>query len=75
MSDSVFEPISQGNGICQCLKYTTDAEALETFDKLTEGGKVKDSLKPAFWGALFGQLEDKYGVSWIITTESKVSYT
>lgn len=31
-------------------------------DKLTEGGKVKCPLEPTFWGALFGQIEDKYGI-------------
>jgi PhnB protein len=24
-------------------------------------------LEPVFWGGMFGQLEDKYGVSWMIS--------
>lgn len=71
MSDSVFESMSQGNGLNLCLEFATEAEAREAFDKLAEGGHVKDPLKPAFWGALFGVLEDKYGVMWMITNESK----
>jgi len=68
MSDSVFEPIIRGNAINLCLEYATEAEAREAFDKLAEGGNVKCPLEPAFWGALFGQIEDKYGVMWMITT-------
>ena len=68
MSDSVFEPVIQGNAINLCLEYATEAEAREAFDKLAEGGKVKCPLEPAFWGALFGHIEDKYGVMWMITT-------
>ncbi|OXM87583.1 VOC family protein [Paenibacillus rigui] len=71
MSDSVFQPVQHGNAINLCLEYATDAEAYEAFDKLAEGGQVKDALKPAFWGSLFGLLEDKYGVTWMITTEAK----
>lgn len=73
MSDSIFEPITRGNAINQCLEFSTEAEAHEAFDKLSEGGTVKDALKPAFWGALFGLLEDKFGVMWMITTEPKAS--
>jgi PhnB protein len=71
MSDSVFEPVVHGTAINLCLEFQTEAEAYEAFDKLAEGGTVKDSLKPAFWGSLFGLLEDKFGVSWMITTEAK----
>ncbi|MCQ6563901.1 VOC family protein [Paenibacillus mendelii] len=73
MSDSVFEPIIRGNAINLSLEFTTDAEARDAFDKLAEGGKVKCPLEPAFWGALYGHIEDKYGVMWMITTEPKAS--
>jgi PhnB protein len=73
MSDSVFDPYIRGNNISLCLEYTTEAEAHEAFNNLAVGGKVIDSLKPAFWGALFGQLQDKYGIMWMITTEAKAA--
>ncbi|GKU76582.1 VOC family protein [Paenibacillus sp. L3-i20] len=68
MSDSVFEPIIRGNAIHQGIEFTTEAEAREAFDNLAEGGNVKCPLAPAFWGSLFGHIEDKYGVMWMITT-------
>ncbi|MCK9906205.1 VOC family protein, partial [Frankia sp. Cpl3] len=73
MTECVCEPISRGNGINLSLEFATEAEAREAFDKLAEGGNVKNPLEPAFWGALFGQIEDKYGVLWMISNESKAS--
>ncbi|NOU92431.1 VOC family protein [Paenibacillus sp. LMG 31456] len=71
MCDSVFEPIQHGNAIHLCLEFSTEEEAYEAFGKLAEGGNVKHPLGEAFWGALFGQIEDKFGVLWMITTEPK----
>jgi hypothetical protein len=34
---------------------------------------VKVPLKMEFWGALHGQIEDKFGVLWMITTEAKAN--
>ncbi|QWU17812.1 PhnB protein [Paenibacillus sophorae] len=68
MSDS-FKPIERGNGLALTLEFSTEEEAYAAFDKLAEGGKVIDALKRQFWGAHFGQLEDKYGVSWQVVTE------
>jgi PhnB protein len=69
MSDSFHEPVSYGNAINQCLEFATEEEAQTAFDRLAEGGVVREPFKPAFWGAMFGQLVDKYGVSWMIITE------
>lgn len=75
MTDCIFEPLNQGNGINLSLEFETEAEALEAFDKLAEGGNIKFPLQRQFWGALFGQLEDKYGVSWMISHESKANHS
>ncbi|WP_127484671.1 VOC family protein [Paenibacillus ehimensis] len=71
MSDSVYAPLNRGNGIQLSLEFPTEAEARDAFAKLGEGGTVRHPLEPAFWGALFGQIEDKYGVIWMITTEAQ----
>lgn len=73
MTDSVFDSISRGNGMYLSLEFATEAEAHEAFNQLAESGKVQHPLGPAFWGALFGQVEDKFGVLWMITTESNTS--
>ncbi|MNI04775.1 hypothetical protein D3C73_577080 [compost metagenome] len=67
MSDN-FGPVDQGNAISQSLEFETEGEAQGAFTKLAEGGKVTHPLQKEFWGAMFGQLEDKFGVKWMITT-------
>ena len=74
MSDSIFQTLERGNGIHLSLSFESDAEAHEAFDRLAQGGKVLDPLKTQFWGALFGLLEDKFGVLWQVTTEVQVNY-
>jgi PhnB protein len=73
MSDNDFGTINRGNGINLALEFATEAEARKAFDNLAQGGKVTHPLEQAFWGALFGQVEDKYGVFWMITTQSNAN--
>lgn len=70
MSDCVAEPLRHGNSISQALEFDTEEGAHEAFNRLSEGGQVKHPLTPAFWGALYGEIEDKYSVNWMITTSS-----
>lgn len=37
----------------------------EVFAKMSEGGTVILPLQDMFWGARFGMLKDKFGVSWM----------
>lgn len=49
-----------------------DAVAMEkVFNKMAEGGKISMPLQLQFWGATFGMLEDKFGVSWMFNCETK----
>ncbi|MNI30512.1 hypothetical protein D3C73_843610 [compost metagenome] len=68
MSDSIFEPVSYGNSVNLNLEFADEAEAREAFDRLAEGGVVKEAIAPAFWGALYGHVQDKFGILWMITT-------
>jgi PhnB protein len=36
------------------------------FDALADGGQVTMPLDQAPWGDYFGQLTDKFGVSWLV---------
>jgi len=71
MSDTWLEPISRGSGIELSLEFAGESEAQEAFNKLSAGGSVKSPLKRSSEGALFGQIEDKYGVIWRITNRSE----
>ncbi|WP_130616561.1 VOC family protein [Cohnella abietis] len=69
----IFDPVDRGSSINLSLEFATEEEAREAFDKLAVGGTIKHPLGPAFWGGLFGQIEDKYGIAWMIGNESKQS--
>ncbi|NGM83037.1 VOC family protein [Paenibacillus sp. 7124] len=68
MCDSMWA-FERGNGLALSLEFPAEAEAYAAFDKLAEGGKIMEPLKKQFWGAHFGQLEDKYGIIWQVMTE------
>ncbi|CAG7632622.1 hypothetical protein PAESOLCIP111_03398 [Paenibacillus solanacearum] len=71
MCDCPADPPVHGNVINLNLEFGTEAEARQAFERLAEGGIVKHPLKQEFWGSLFGQIEDKFGVHWMITSEAK----
>ena len=60
-------PFSEGSRITLC--FSGDAAGLDTcreyYAKLGEGGSVGQALDLAPWGDYYGQLTDKYGVSWM----------
>jgi len=47
----------------------TAEELDKVFNALSEGGNITMPLQDAFWGARFGMLTDKYGVSWMFNHE------
>ncbi|MCU6794497.1 VOC family protein [Paenibacillus sp. WQ 127069] len=66
MADSIG-PLTQGNGISLNLNFEPGVEGREAFDNLAAGGTVIHPLEPVFWGGMYGQVEDKYGVNWMIS--------
>lgn len=68
MADSM-EPISQGSGISLNVRYRTESEAREAFEKLAEGGIVKQPIGWQPFGVYLGELTDKYGMMWMINAE------
>lgn len=69
MADSVFEPVKRGSGMDLNVMFQSEEEARQAFEKLSAGGRVIMPLEKQFWGALFGRIEDKFGVFWQINTE------
>jgi PhnB protein len=45
------------------------AETDRLFAAFGEGGKVTMALQNMFWGAYFGMLIDKFGISWMFNCE------
>jgi PhnB protein len=59
------------NGNIQLSIEMPDKLQMETvFAKMAAGGKIIMPLQDQFWGATFGMLEDKFGVSWMFNHEN-----
>ena len=57
--------VKSGSQISLSLNFDNIESINKTFDSLREGGKVTMELQDTFWGARFGMLDDKFGVSWM----------
>lgn len=55
-----------GTAVQIAIHPASEEEANSIFKNLSAGGKVLMALEKTFWGALFGTLEDKYGVQWMV---------
>ncbi|MCC6928720.1 MAG: VOC family protein [Gemmatimonadaceae bacterium] len=53
------------------LQLDDAAQAHRAFGVLAEGGKAVQPLIAAPWGALYGAVVDRYGVSWMFNCEEK----
>ncbi len=58
--------IKPGDNVHLNVSFDDETTLRLTWGKLSEGGKIHMDLQDTFWGALFGQLEDKYGIRWML---------
>ena len=58
--------LSKGNAISLMLNCTSEPEIQILYEALSSGGERLHSLEVSFWGALFGDLIDKYGNPWML---------
>lgn len=57
-------PLPQGDNIQFVLNYETEAELRKTFNAIAVDGEIKADLQEVHWGALFGTVKDKFGITW-----------
>lgn len=66
-SDMVGEKgLIKGNAVSLMLNCGSEEEIKSTYKKLSEGGEQTHELENTFWGALFGNLIDKFGNQWLL---------
>lgn len=63
--------LTVGNSVSLLLACESEEEIRATYDKLATGGSRDHEIEDSFWGALFGDLTDKYGNHWLLTFEKK----
>lgn len=56
----------KGTSVSLMLNCTSADEINNCYEALSMGGHRNNSLEYTFWGALFGDLTDKYGNHWLL---------
>ncbi|MDN7242612.1 VOC family protein [Planococcus sp. N028] len=57
-----------GSQVTLALTVSTVDKTKEVFEKLQEGGEVGMPLQETFWSPSYGQVTDKFGIKWQVTT-------
>jgi PhnB protein len=57
-------------GFSLAFTAADDADARRRFEALADGGQVQMPLAKTFFASSFGVVADRFGVSWMIVTES-----
>ncbi|HUX37223.1 MAG TPA: VOC family protein [Rectinemataceae bacterium] len=58
--------VTIGTAINLMLNCASEDEIRSIFPRLAQGGRVNSDLKVEFWGSLYGDITDKYGLRWML---------
>ena len=73
-SDMVGEEgLKKGNSVSLMLDCGSETEIRELYTNLSAGGIARHPVHTSFFGALFGDLTDKYGNQWLLHFKEKQS--
>lgn len=61
----------KGDNVTIALVTNDVAQSKQIFAALAEGGQVTMEMQETFWSPAYGQVTDKFGVPWQVTTEVK----
>lgn len=56
----------RGNAVSLMLNCSSEKEIKTFYKNLSRGGETTHPLEMTFWGALFGDLTDKFGNQWLL---------
>ena len=56
----------KGNAVSLMLHFSNEEETRRMYTNLSKGGNATHPLEVTFWGALFGNLTDKFGNQWML---------
>lgn len=72
VSDAVGErKVKVGDNVQVNLNCNTEPEIHIIYEQLKEGGVVRMPLQDTFWGAVFGSLTDRFGITWSLNYMKK----
>lgn len=62
------QPYQLGSQVTIAVNISNVEKSNEVFDKLQEGGRVDMPLQATFWSPSYGQVTDKFGITWQVST-------
>lgn len=65
-SDLKGDQLVPGNNITLRLNCTDEEEINRYFEKLSQSGIIRTPLHQTVWGATYGELTDKFGITWML---------
>ncbi|PLT28484.1 VOC family protein [Peribacillus deserti] len=65
------QPYQLGNQITVCISTDDVEKATKMFDALQQGGKVNMPLQETFFSPAYGNVTDKFGITFQVHTEGK----
>ena len=60
----------QGNNQIINIVADNETEARELFNKLAVEATILCPIQPMFWGDIFGQLTDQFGIQWMVNAKT-----
>ena len=70
-SDGRCDGAQSFEGFSLSITVADEAEAERVFAALSDGGLVTQPLEETFWSPKFGMLQDRFGVSWMVSIMHK----
>ncbi|MDP7980009.1 VOC family protein [Bacillus sp. WLY-B-L8] len=63
------QPQQVGSQVTIAIHIQNAEKSQEVFEKLQDGGQVIMPLQETFWSPAYGQVKDKFGVEWQVSTQ------
>lgn len=64
-------PYQLGSQVTIAIAVNSVTKSEDVFEKLLEGGQEVMALRETFWSPSYGQVTDKFGVTWHVSTNIK----
>ncbi|MCL1632980.1 VOC family protein [Sporolactobacillus sp. CPB3-1] len=63
------QPYQLGDQVTIAILLDTGDQSKKVFDQLKDGGTIIMPLQETSWSPLYGQIKDKFGITWQISTD------
>lgn len=65
-SDAIGHPLTHGNDMSIMINCDSEEQINTYFKALSVGGEIVSELKKEFWGAIYANFVDRYGIRWML---------